>query len=124
MVGSNEYPIKTITVSKYFKGFNQMPVTRKPITSKRKMTITAHGLQAWGSRARDRIDSTLIVERLQRVAMGEEEATQVELMAARMLLDRTLPTFQPIKVEANAVRNAKTITNDDLFKIIEGQVVK
>ena len=75
----------------------------------------------WGLRVRDKIDSTLLVERLQRVALGEEEATQVSMVAAKMLLDRTVPTIQSIQVEVGDGGNAKTITNDQLFGIIEGQ---
>jgi len=75
----------------------------------------------WGQRARQRIDSTLIVERVQRCALGKEDMTQTELMAARMLLDRTLPMIQPIRVATEGGRDAKSITNDDLFKVIEGQ---
>ena len=89
-------------------------------TPQRKMTLTANGHQSWGSRARDRIDSTLIVERLQRVALGEEEATQASINAARILLDRTLPAIAPIKIEENGQQSAKTVTNEKLFALIEG----
>jgi len=77
--------------------------------------------QTWGSKARSRIDSTLIVQRLQRVALGEEEATQTEINAARILLDRTLPAIKPIEVKQGDGGNAKTITNDQLFNLIEGE---
>lgn len=87
----------------------------------RQMTLTANGHQSWGSRARDRIDSTRIVQRLQRVALGEEDATQVELNASKMLLDRVLPTIKPIEVKTGSGGNAKTITNDQLFAFIEGE---
>ena len=84
----------------------------------------SHRRQSWGSRARERIDSTVIVQRLQRVAMGEEEATQVSLMAAKMLLDRTLPTIKPMEVKQGDGGNAKTITNDQLFQLIESKAIK
>jgi hypothetical protein len=84
-------------------------------------SISINGHQSWGSKARSRIDSTLIVERLQRVALGHEEATQTELMAARLLLNRTLPEIKPIEVKTESGKSAKTITNDDLLNIIEGQ---
>ena len=80
--------------------------------------------QTWGQKARSRIDSTRIVERFQRVACGEEEATQVELNAARMLLDRTLPAIKAIEVKASDGGNAKTITNDKLFNLIEGTATR
>ena len=75
----------------------------------------------WGEKARSRIDSTLIVQRLQRVALGEEEATQTEINAARILLDRTLPSIKPMEVSMGDGGNAKTITNDQLLNLIEGE---
>ena len=75
----------------------------------------------WGEKARSRIDSTLIVQRLQRVALGEEEATQTEINAARILLDRTLPSIKPLEVSMGDGGNAKTITNDQLLTVLEGQ---
>ena len=62
--------------------------------------IQVNGHQAWGMKVRSRIDSAKIVERLQRVACGEEEATQTSINAARILLDRTLPTVAAIQVQA------------------------
>ena len=82
---------------------------------------TIKPLQSWGQKARQRIDSTLIVQRLQRVALGEEEATQTSINAARILLDRTLPPIRSIEVAQQEGRDAKTITNDQLFNLIEGE---
>lgn len=82
--------------------------------------IKTNGFMPWGAKVRMRIDAGKIVERLQRVALGEEEATQSEIMAARLLLDRTLPVIKPMEVEADVGQSAKTITNDNLFRIIEG----
>ena len=90
-----------------------MPTPRKQ--------ITANGHKPWGMRVRERIDSAKIIERLQRVALDQEEATMVSLQAAKMLLDRTLPTIKPMEVKQGDGGNAKTITNDKLFAIIEGQ---
>ena len=92
-------------------------------TPKRQITLTANGHQSWGSRARDRIDCTKIVERLQRVALDQEEATQVSLMASKMLLDRVLPTIKPMEVKQGDGGNAKTISNDQLFQLIESKAV-
>lgn len=81
---------------------------------------TVQPLQSWGQKARSRIDSTLIINRLQRVALGEEEATQTEINAAKVLLDRTLPPIKSVEVKQDGGGNAKTITNNELFAIIEG----
>ena len=78
--------------------------------------------QAWGLRVRERIDSAQIVNQLQRCVMGEEEMTQTQINAARILLDRTLPTLKPLEVYQGSDSNAKVITNDQLLNVIEGQV--
>ena len=75
----------------------------------------------WGEKARLRIDATLIVERLQRVALGSEEATQTSINASRILLDRVLPSIKPMEVSMGDGGNAKTITNDQLLNLIEGE---
>ena len=77
--------------------------------------------EAWGMRVRERIDSAAIVNQLERIALGQEEGTQTQINAARILLDRTLPAIKPIEVDQGTDSNAKTITNDQLFAVIEGQ---
>lgn len=83
--------------------------------------ILVNGRQTWGQRTREKIDAGLLVERFQRVALGLEEATMTELNAARMLLDRRLPVIKAIEIETGTGQDAKTITNDQLFAVIEGQ---
>ena len=83
--------------------------------------LQVNGHQPWGAKVRDRIDSALHINTLQRIASGEEEGTQVQLNAIRMLLDRTVPTIAPVKREEAGGLNAKSITNDKLFAIIEGK---
>lgn len=90
-----------------------MPTPPKP--------ISVNGHMSWGMRVRSRIDSAKIVERLQRVACGDEEATQSSINAARILLNKTLPDIKPMEVQQGDGGNAKTITNDKLFELIEGQ---
>ena len=90
---------------------------------KRTELRTSSGHVPWGMKVRSRIDSTLIVQRLQRVALGLEDATQTEINASRILLAKTLPDIAPMKPESTGDGgNAKTITNDQLLNIIEGQV--
>jgi hypothetical protein len=71
-------------------------------------------------RIRQRIDSAMITERLCRCAMGEIEMTTAELTAAKMLLDRTVPVLKPLDPTPEGDMSAKTITNADLFRIIDG----
>ena len=108
------------TINENINGINDMP--RQQISPTR--YTKGSGRQTWGQKARERIDSTLIVERLQRVALDQEEATQVSLMACKMLLDRTLPTIKPMEVKQSDGGNAKSITNDQLFQLIESKAVK
>ena len=84
--------------------------------------LKVNGHPAWGMKVRMRIDSSLIVQRLQRVALGMEEATQTEINAARILLNKTLPDIAPQKQEESSGMNAKAITNEQLFNLIEGEV--
>lgn len=77
--------------------------------------------RSYGQRLREKIDTTRIVERVCLTAMGEDEMTMAELKAAQMILDRTLPTLKPLETKPEGEQDAKTITNADLFKVIEGQ---
>ena len=83
--------------------------------------IHPNSRKAWGLRVRERIDSGQIVNQLQRCVMGEEEMTQTQINAARILLDRTLPTLKALEVDQGDGGNAKVITNDQLLNVIEGQ---
>ena len=73
---------------------------------------------------RDRIDTSLHINTLERIADGSEEGTQVQLNAIRMLLDRSLPAIKPIEVKQGGDSNAKSITNDRLMDVIEGAAVR
>ena len=87
-----------------------------------RQSISVNGHQSWGSKARMRIDSTLIIERLQRHILDDaDEMPQSKINAARVLLDRSLPTIAAIQVEQGDGGNAKQITNDQLLNIIEGK---
>jgi hypothetical protein len=79
------------------------------------------GRKAWGLRVRERIDSSRIVDRLQAHIHGECDMSQTQINAARILLNRTLPEIKAIEVKPDGDRNAKNISNDDLFAlVIEG----
>lgn len=47
--------------------------------------------------------------------------TATELTAARMLLDRTCPVLKPLEPAREGDADAKTITNAELFTLIEGK---
>ena len=87
----------------------------------RNLTTPSGRPAAFGTRVRERIDSTKHVKTLERIASGEIDATQVQLNAIRMLLDRTVPILKPIETAPEGKRDAKTITNAELFRVIEGQ---
>ena len=95
----------------------------RPPTVNPRRYVKGSGRQTWGEKARSRIDSTLIVERFQRVALGLEEATMIELQAGKILLDRTLPQLRSVEVKASDGGDAKSITNDQLFQLIESKAV-
>ena len=79
------------------------------------------GKRTWGMKVREKIDSSKHINTLEQIADGTLEGTQVQLNAIRMLLDRTVPTIAPVKREEAGGLNAKSITNDKLFAIIEGK---
>jgi predicted RNase H-related nuclease YkuK (DUF458 family) len=83
--------------------------------------IRSGGQLTWGQRARQKIDSTRTVQALQQHVFGEREMTQTQINAARILLDRTLPVIKAIEIQQDTGQDAKTITNDQLFAVIEGQ---
>ena len=45
----------------------------------------------------------------------------VSINASRILLAKTLPDIKPMEVQQGDGGNAKTISNDRLFELIEGQ---
>jgi hypothetical protein len=91
-----------------------------PRRSPNALTTPSGRPAAFGTRVRERIDTTKVVKRLQRCALGDEEMTQTELTAARILLDRTVPVLKAIESAPEGDRSAKTITNTELFRVIEG----
>lgn len=50
---------------------------------------------------RQKIQASVIIERLQRVAAGELEITAQQLKANEMLLDRAVPKLQAIQVSGD-----------------------
>jgi len=84
---------------------------------------TTQGIRTYGQRAREKIDSTLILKKLANHVQDADSnpLSQTQIAAAKLLLDRTVPTIRPIEVKQEGDRNAKTITNSELFLMIEGQ---
>lgn len=79
---------------------------------------------AFGTRVRERIDTSKIVKKLANHIEGTEDMTATQIQAARLLLDRTVPVLKALEVQPDGDANVKTITNDKLFKVIEGQAVR
>jgi len=78
---------------------------------------------SWGNRIRERIDSTMVVEKLQEHVKDADAApmTQTQIMAARILLDRTLPVLKQVEVSRDNVRDIREISAHDLLTVIEGE---
>lgn len=86
--------------------------------------LTAGGKpRAFGARIRQRIDSTMILDKLQRVAHGEDEMTAVQFQAAKLLLQKTVPDLKAVEVKQPDAGNAKSISNQGLLNVIEGEIV-
>jgi hypothetical protein len=75
------------------------------------------------ARIRERIDSTMIVRKLCDHIDDAERTpmTMTQIASARLLLDRTLPVLKPLEIKQEDGATAKSITNERLFALIEGQ---
>jgi hypothetical protein len=79
---------------------------------------------AWGIKVRERIDSSMVVDRLEAHVRGHADdnpMTQTQINAARILLDRTVPVLKQIEVRAEEVRDIREISAQDLLSIVEGE---
>jgi hypothetical protein len=95
-----------------------------PKRSGQPLTTPSGRPASFGQRVRERIDISSTINRLQRVALGEEEMTMVEFQAAKFLVNKRIPDLKPLEPPQNTDQNAKSITNDELFKVIEGQATR
>ena len=76
----------------------------------------------WGMKLRGKIDSQLAVDMLHATIRQELEPTNQMINAARILLDRTIPTLKAYEIKSDDSGNSlKSITNLQLLDIIEGQ---
>lgn len=73
---------------------------------------------AWGTRVREKIDTTLLVDKLTAHVKGDIEMTATQVNAARILLDRTVPVLKALEVTTNQDTDIRTITNSDLIGVI------
>ena len=84
---------------------------------------TQHGRPAaYWERVRSRIDTSAIVNRVERCAKGEEEMTNVEFQAAKLLINKTIPDLPA--PSADPLAGAKDISHANphtLLTIIEGE---
>ena len=74
----------------------------------------------FGNKVHERINTTKIVKRLQKCALGKEAMLSGELTAARILLDRTMPVLKALEIKTDdSINSLKTITNTQLLDFIE-----
>ena len=75
------------------------------------------------SRLTERIQVGKIIKRVDRCARGREEMTNIELQAAKLLINKIIPDAKPIEV-ADPLDGAKDISAANphhLLSMIEGQ---
>lgn len=82
---------------------------------------TKNGRKTWGQRARERIDSTVIIKKLCDVVEGKDEMSMIQLQASKLLLSKTMPDLKSVEVKQDDNADAKTITNQQLIDVIEGE---
>jgi hypothetical protein len=77
---------------------------------------------AWGTKVREKIDSTLVVRKLQAHVKGEEDMSATQIQAARILLNRTVPELKAIEIiqHSDSIRDVTHISAHDLLSVIEG----
>ena len=74
-------------------------------------------------RVRERINVSATVNRVQRCALGEEEMTNIEFQAAKLLINKTIPDL-PAPSSADPLNGAKDISHaspHQLLDILEGE---
>lgn len=62
---------------------------------------------------RQKIQASVIIERLHRVASGELEMTQQQLKASEILLDRSVPKLQAIQHSGDSENPLRIVTIKD-----------
>ncbi len=73
------------------------------------------------TRTREKIQTTQLVNRLAKHAVGEVEMTSTQIRAAEILLNKTLPNLQAIDVKAEVTNtDARTATDNELLDIATG----
>ena len=71
---------------------------------------------------RERIQTGMIMTRLNKVATGQEEMTAVELAAAKFLINKVLPdATTPKDGEGQQVKDVSHASPHQLLRVIEGQ---
>ena len=71
-------------------------------------------------RARERIQTGMIISRLQKHMNGELEMSGTQIQAARILLSKALPDLQAVEHSGNIdSKAARTMTDNELDRAIE-----
>ena len=87
-------------------------------------TLTDQGkLASFENRQRERIKTGKIISKLQSHVLGDTEMSQTQIMAARLLLSRTVPELKAIEISTNGngIKDVLTIPTHALLDAIEGQ---
>lgn len=92
------------------------------MTSGTKLARTSQRPLAYSERLRERIQTGQIVSRVQRCALGEEEMTNTEFQAAKLLINKTIPDLpvQPHDPLAGA-KDISAETPQALLARLEGE---
>ena len=78
---------------------------------------------AFHERVRNRIKVSMIVDRVQKCALGQVEMGSTEFQAAKLLINKTIPDL-PQVIHADPLAGARDISHADpyqLLRIIEGE---
>ena len=80
-------------------------------------------IRTYKQRIQERIDTGMIVGRLHKHIAGETEMSPTQIAAARILLNKTVPDMKALEIKGNInhTNDIKSIPNDNLLRIIEGE---
>ena len=82
--------------------------------------MAARNRKGLSENTRTRIQTTMIVKRLEDHILGKIEMTSSQVSAASILIKKTLPDLQAVQVEKQTPNNSvENMTDDELYAALE-----
>lgn len=93
---------------------------------KQRLTTPSGRPASFGMRVRERVQTSKIVNMMHEHLLSEDpnkrgQMTSNDIQIAKILLAKTVPDLKAMEVQQSDGSDAKTITNQQLVDVIEGQ---